>query len=201
MLLLVCTVFHFAAKHGVFSQSFKFWSEPTIALSSSHHSNELWQTEDAWFCLYRWTNSRLEVSGSASASAFSFLLFLGDCFGHSNKYSFSAYVWVAVGSSISETWQEVEVKQKALIQFDRKGSSMAEQGNAGMSRVCSKVQSMVNQANRGPGYQGGGHWRTGGGRSQGAVQCAGNGLLGGKGIVKKLVPGRIQHRSWKLVLG
>ena len=43
--------FHFAAKNvnGVYGQ--KYLSHPIIALFSSHNSNEVWQTENAWFCL------------------------------------------------------------------------------------------------------------------------------------------------------
>uniref|UniRef100_A0A0E9Y0L7 Uncharacterized protein n=1 Tax=Anguilla anguilla TaxID=7936 RepID=A0A0E9Y0L7_ANGAN len=48
-----CMHSSFAAKHvdGLYGQNVQFWSHLTIALSSSHNSNEVWQAPDSWFCL------------------------------------------------------------------------------------------------------------------------------------------------------
>ena len=50
MLFLVCVPLMCSTINGVYCQNVRFISDLTIALSSSH-SNELWQTQDAWFCL------------------------------------------------------------------------------------------------------------------------------------------------------
>ena len=44
---------HFACKNvdGMCGQNVKFWSHLIIALSSSHNSNELWQTQDCVYCV------------------------------------------------------------------------------------------------------------------------------------------------------